>query len=137
MLTALKHPRGAKMSDGKISKHVGVDDKTVAKYRAELQSTSEIPKSSRRTGRDGRTIDTSNIGRPRKRAEPAEEAPQPDEQDSVATSDKDTDKPLCPNCGHDTFHENGDCTKCKEPNAGPPCPPDQRAGAEPHLFELC
>lgn len=54
--------RGASCSNNQISKHVGVDDKTVAKYRRELESTSEIPKSTERKGADGRTQDTSNIG---------------------------------------------------------------------------
>ena len=42
--------------------HVGVNDKTIAKYRAKLESTSQIAKSDERTGRDGRTINTANIG---------------------------------------------------------------------------
>lgn len=75
---ALRHPEGAKRSDNDIARHVGVSDKTVAKYRAEMESTSEIPKSSGRAdeqsatqpaasrprkGRDGRTINTAEIGK--------------------------------------------------------------------------
>ena len=93
---ALRHPEGAKRSDNDIARHVGVSDKTVAKYRAEMESTSEIPKSSGkadkpgedapdamatdspelseqpatepaatrpRKGRDGRTINTAEIGK--------------------------------------------------------------------------
>lgn len=60
---ALLHPNGTKLSDVQIAAHVGVNDKTVAKYRAELESTSEIPKSDERTGRDGRTTDTAKIGK--------------------------------------------------------------------------
>lgn len=62
VIAALKHPKGAKMSDTAIAKHVGVDHKTVANRRAELESTREIPKSDARAGRDGRVIDTKNIG---------------------------------------------------------------------------
>ncbi len=55
---ALKHPNGAKLSDNQIAEHVGVDHKTVAKYRDEL----DLGNSQVRTGRDGRIIDTSKIG---------------------------------------------------------------------------
>lgn len=48
---ALRHPEGMKRSDNDIAKHVGVSDKTVAKYRAEIESTSEIPKSSKQHGK--------------------------------------------------------------------------------------
>lgn len=63
VIAALKHPKGAKLADSKIALHVGVDDKTVAKYRAKLELTSEIPKSTERTGKDGRTINTERIGK--------------------------------------------------------------------------
>jgi hypothetical protein len=59
---ALLHPKGASLSDSQISEHVGVDDKTVGKYRAELVATSELPKSTTRLGKDNRTIDTAKIG---------------------------------------------------------------------------
>jgi len=59
---ALLHPKGAGMSDTSIAEHVGVDVKTVGKYRSELVSTMEIPESTSRQGRDGRTINTTNIG---------------------------------------------------------------------------
>ena len=71
---AVRHPNAAKMSDRKLAQYVCVDDKTVAKYRAELESTAEIPQSPTRTGRDGRTINTANIG---KRHEPQIETPMP------------------------------------------------------------
>lgn len=60
---ALKHANGAKMSDGKIAEHVGVADRTVNRIRAELEPTPTLSESPTRTGRDGRTIDTSNIGK--------------------------------------------------------------------------
>ena len=47
------------MSDRAIGNYVGVSDKTVAKFRSELDrppaSVAEIPQHSRRTGTDGRT----------------------------------------------------------------------------------
>ncbi|MBE3099911.1 MAG: ParB N-terminal domain-containing protein [Planctomycetes bacterium] len=66
-----------RLSDGAIAEHVGVSDRMVAKYRAEL--TPKVSESAGRTGRDGRTINTANIGRsaPRKPAPP--EPPDPDD----------------------------------------------------------
>ena len=59
---ALKHPKSSGMSDVKIAAHVGCSDKTVAMVR---NATSEIPKSTVRTGSDGRTINTAAIGKGR------------------------------------------------------------------------
>ena len=59
---ALLHPKGVSLSNSQIAKHVGVDDKTVAVTRQELEVTSEIPKSDIRHGSDGRVINTKNIG---------------------------------------------------------------------------
>lgn len=44
-----------KMSNAAIAKHIGCDDHTVAKYRTELESGSEIPNLKTRTGLDGKT----------------------------------------------------------------------------------
>ena len=55
-------PKGAEMSDRQIAEYVGVSPPTVARYRTELQSTEKLLQSDTRTGRDGRTIDTSKIG---------------------------------------------------------------------------
>ncbi len=63
--SALQHPQGEKRSDSEIAKHVGVSHTTVAKYRAELESTCQIGKSPDRTGCDGRTINTAKIGKDR------------------------------------------------------------------------
>lgn len=71
---ALLHPKGAGLSDRQIAEHVGVDHKTVARFRGELQATGEIPQSDSRTGKDGRTIDTSNIGKAAARIRPMFEA---------------------------------------------------------------
>ena len=60
---AQRHPNGAKMSDGQIAEHVGVSVAMVGKYRAELTPTIKDLESTTRTGRDGRKINTANIGR--------------------------------------------------------------------------
>jgi len=62
---ALRHPNGPKCSDHELAEHCGVDHKTVLKYRQELELTREIPQSDIRTGRDGRTTNTANIGKPK------------------------------------------------------------------------
>ena len=59
---ALRHPNAAEMSNSVLAAHLGVTDKSVAKYRQQMERTSEIPKSATRTGADGRTINTANIG---------------------------------------------------------------------------
>lgn len=69
VLKALKHPNGADKSNCYIARHVGVTDKTVAKYRAKLEATSEIPKSESRSGSDGRTINVAAIGKADQREE--------------------------------------------------------------------
>lgn len=62
VLAALKHPNGAKWSDGKIGEHVGVSQRMVTKYRQELTPTQKDSESPTREGRDGRTTNTANIG---------------------------------------------------------------------------
>jgi hypothetical protein len=86
------------MSNPDIAAHVGVDEGTVRNYRKEMETTSEIPMSTSRTGRDGRTINTSKIGKSPKPGpetpkqvqlcdeEPMpEETPEPDLSPSVPT----------------------------------------------------
>lgn len=63
IVAALKHPFAVNKSDHQIARHVGVDHKTVGKYREQLEATGEIPQSDVRTGQDGRQINTANIGR--------------------------------------------------------------------------
>jgi len=58
----MRHPNGAKLSDRQIAEHVGVTAPMVGKYREELSATAKDLQSDQRTGRDGRTIDTTNIG---------------------------------------------------------------------------
>jgi hypothetical protein len=59
---ALKHKNAAKLSDQQIAKHIGVDPKTVAKYRAQLVAAQEIPEVTERVGADGKTYNTNRIG---------------------------------------------------------------------------
>lgn len=58
----LEAPEGRRAERFTNRHHVGVDHKTVAAWRAKLETTWEIPKSPKRTGSDGRTINTSKIG---------------------------------------------------------------------------
>ena len=67
------------MSDSQIAEHCGVSDKTVAKHRADLEATSEIPKSTRRTGKDGRTTETASIGKSAPPKPAPAEPPDPDD----------------------------------------------------------
>jgi len=52
---ALLYPGGYKMSNRQISNHVGVDDKTVAVVRFELEAGAEIPHLTTREGLDGKS----------------------------------------------------------------------------------
>ena len=52
---ALHHEKGVKMSDRQIAEHVGVDHKTVASVRQELETTGEIPQLSHREGINGKS----------------------------------------------------------------------------------
>lgn len=60
---ALQHKAAQGMSNEQVAKHLGVDPKTVSKYREVMRATLEIPESKIRTGADGRTYDVSNIGK--------------------------------------------------------------------------
>lgn len=62
---ALMHPQGAGKSDGQIASHVGVSVITVGRWRDKLGLTITKLESGSRVGRDGRTINTSNIGKHR------------------------------------------------------------------------
>lgn len=61
---ALQHPGGEGLSDGQIAAHVGVSDQMVRNYRRRTEVTPKVLKSAKRKGRDGRTINVANIGRP-------------------------------------------------------------------------
>jgi transposase-like protein len=93
---ALQHPSGAVLSDRQIAKHVGVSDQMVHDYRHRLESTAKLWQSPRRTGRDGRTINVTNIGR----SAPAKTTPAPAEQthpsDPPPATTEDPDAPPTP-----------------------------------------
>jgi hypothetical protein len=59
---ALRHPKAVGLSDRELSRHLGLHHQTVGRYRGEMESTGEIRQSTERTGGDGRTINTANIG---------------------------------------------------------------------------
>lgn len=60
---ALLHPKCAAMSDNQLAEHVGVSVTFVGKCRHELEESGSLSTVDSRTGKDGRTIDTTNIGR--------------------------------------------------------------------------
>lgn len=60
---ALSHPRSAGMSDEAIADHVGVHRQTVLHFRHSLVDFRQVNASVQRTGKDGRTINTANIGK--------------------------------------------------------------------------
>ena len=57
---ALQHAEGVKKSDSEVAKHVGVDHKTVAKYRAKMSASWEIPKIDTRTVTRGKSTYRQN-----------------------------------------------------------------------------
>ena len=95
---ALKHPKGAKMSDSAVAAYVGVSDKTVAKYRGELEGRSEIPNTETRTDTTGRE--------------------QPARKPRESVDPDGTDIEPCPDCGGTDFHPDGTCASCI-PDADP------------------
>jgi transposase-like protein len=89
---ALEHPNGAQLSNRQIAAHVGVAEATVRNWRE--KSTAQIAQSNKRTGRDGRTINVTNIGR-------AAAAPKPAHQTDAApppatTAEPDASHPASP-----------------------------------------
>ncbi len=60
---ALQHSFAGKMSNYQIAEHLSVDEKTVRRVRKELESTTALPQSAERVGKDGRTINTGKIGK--------------------------------------------------------------------------
>jgi hypothetical protein len=85
-----------KESDRAIAEHVGVDNKTVAKVRGDMESTEEIPQSSSRTGKDGRTTNTAAIGSAKKNPDPKT---QPKEYAAFASSRGDSLRAIGEACG--------------------------------------
>jgi len=68
---ALAHPKAATMSEREIAAHVGVSHMTVNRMRNDAKSTVTELQSPIRTGRDGRTINTANIGKTKRDPKPA------------------------------------------------------------------
>jgi hypothetical protein len=71
---AMAHPNAAQLSNRQIAEHCGVSEITVRRYRDRTKSTATMSqsnsangqpsdRSSMRKGRDGRTINTKNIGK--------------------------------------------------------------------------
>lgn len=82
---ALLHPHAAQQSNRAIARHCQVDEKTVRTVRSTLEATADIPQSPTRTGADGRTINTRNIGQPSPARPPV--APETDEDLAQVTPD--------------------------------------------------
>lgn len=89
--------------DGEIADHIGVARTTVLNHRKEMVATCQIDKSSARTGRDGRTIDTSNIGKGKSRVDDPNAWDMPrsmfddeDGPDNNPGDDQDDDPPVTP-----------------------------------------
>jgi hypothetical protein len=98
VMRALTHPKRVTQSDRAIGEHVGVDQKTVSKYRKELETTGEIPQLKETTGMDGK-----------KRRRPAQ--PRPD--DATKALDADSEPLLCPCCEiYDCDSGNDRCSRC-------------------------
>lgn len=95
---ALSHPNAASLSNVQLAEHCGVSEITIRRHREKDKPTSTVSKSTgdfepetpiqatstKRTGRDGRTIETANIGK--KKA-----APPPSAEDQ-------TGRPIPDNC---------------------------------------
>lgn len=63
---ALAHPNAAQLSNRQIARHCGVDEKTVRKYRGEMEATAEIPQLTNRSVQRGGQwyeLPTENIGK--------------------------------------------------------------------------
>ena len=87
---ALVHPKSKGLSDEEIANEVGVSRKTVLEYRKKLEKDGTCEKVTSRTGKDGRTIDTSGIGKTRKpkvKSEKPTPATTPMEEPKAVSSD--------------------------------------------------
>jgi hypothetical protein len=87
--SALQHPGGAGLSDGQIAVHVGVSDQMVRNYRRQIDATPKVLKSTKRKGRDGRTINVAKIGKTPETAQDA--APPQPPQNAGTPPARDTD----------------------------------------------
>jgi len=60
IIEALRHEKGNNLSNRQIADHVGVDHKTVAAVRHDLESSGEIPHLHCREGKDGKAYAVKN-----------------------------------------------------------------------------
>lgn len=113
---ALRHPAAAELSNVQIAEHVGVSDELVRRLRKAMEEAGSLPTVGSRLGRDGRTIDTSRIGRAIVK-EPSAGDAETGGQDLAddAGGGGDAKPAVCPNCGGSDFYEDGDCRQCLEP----------------------
>ncbi len=105
----LRDEEWVKWSDGQIAQHCSVDPKTVSNIRKELILTMEIPESDMRKGADGRTYDTSAIGKKKTGVEPKK----PDEHGCL-TCGEIFDKEVwhCPTCNTHWPPSKDTCPNC-------------------------
>jgi hypothetical protein len=101
--SALQHPSGTVLSDGQLAKHLGVSDQMVRDYRHEMESTSKVLKSTKRRGRDGRTIDVTNIG---ETASQPGLATEPTAESAPATTDGSLAPEQPTSAGHGSTNQN-------------------------------
>jgi hypothetical protein len=88
VVLALKHPKGAGMSDQRIGQHCGDHHSSVSAIRKELETRAEIQKVRERTvARSGSTctMDSSGIGKAARRGSPAAQG-NPPRSDARASS---------------------------------------------------
>jgi hypothetical protein len=133
---ALSHPHSAALSDAQVADHCGVSREFVCRVRP----TCDRSQVESRTGRDGRTINTANIGKSNGTAyqppddEPEEAGPGlfngPDEDDDDPGDEDAPDDPLsglfvcpcgesfdrqvwhCPICSHHWLMHQDECRNC-------------------------
>lgn len=67
---ALKHPRSAGMSNRELATYIGVSFEYIGRVQKDLTIDQSIVRTNARTGRDGRTINTSNIGKKKPKPKP-------------------------------------------------------------------
>jgi ParB-like chromosome segregation protein Spo0J len=123
---ALEHPKGRNFSDRGIAELVGVSATMVAKYRKEAKPTAKDGQSTKRVGRDGRTINTAKIGRSKKAKPARSEAEKAETAEPKASAAQDQ----CPHGGNHEPDEDGDCLKCREPGVGKPMAPPEHDSDE-------
>lgn len=89
---ALQHPKGAELSDRQIAEHVGVSDRMVNKYRAEIEAAakdSQLPTT--RKGKDGKSYPSKKLPKKKPATKPTPEPePEPEEK---CEEDVDTPEP--------------------------------------------